>query len=414
MGKKAKPNDEQIVQAAEKFNEQEYMGILGFANEAPTVAADIGNNKAKMTTNQPLFRGNNGSGLVIFEHAIVEVDEGSFARMLRYHKGKTGYHLIKWRDRCFVIGEQAYSADPHFEPRQGRLKYSRDYYGLLFIRGLVELFNGQIPAEINAFLAHPPGDLEHTEALKKSVHGRWIFEVNGQRHQTTVIYTNSFDEIVGGVHNATHGVDGEPIKGNALEGNGPCIVYDLGGGSLDLAYLKPDLSVDYDRGMVSHRIGINTAVENFKSAFDSRYAKLLADAENGISRQVVIDIFMDENHIVSDAGADLDCSDLYQEAIAPIIRQSIQAVRDFAGGSIGIRSVLLTGGGSAMCMDEIMEDVFPRFAGNKKVFTTDQPRDMVGANVRGGLKIAKAMSVSSKIQADFWLRTQGYGQQTKR
>lgn len=392
------------------FNQAEYLNILGFANDVPTVVADLGNRLGKLTTNQPIFRGSSPISSVMFDHALVEVDEGTFKRLLRYHEGKNGYHLLNWRDRHFVIGEQAYSVDPSFTPRQGRLKYDRDYYGLLFMRGVVELFDGNIPAEINAFLAHPPGDLEHTEALKRAVHGRWKFEVNGRRCETTVIYTNTFDEIVGGVHNATDGVDGQLIHGNALEGNGPALVFDLGGGSLDLAYLKRDLSVDYDRGMVSRRIGINTAMANFKAAFDSRYAKLLADAEDGISRQVVIDIFMDEDHIVSYAGEDLDCSDLYQDAIAPVIRDAAQAVSGFAGGFVGIRSSLLTGGGSAMAMAEITKHIFQRFADNGKLFKTDTLRDMVRANANGGLKIAKAMSIRSKDQADKWLRAQGYGQ----
>lgn len=390
-------------------NGNEYLARLGFANEYPVVIADIGNFLCKVLTDSPIKRGANPLDFVSYPHAIAEVDSGAYERLLRRYHGKKGYHLLKWRERCYVIGEQAYSVDMHFEPRQGRLKYSRDYYGLLFIRGLVELFDGSVPEAVNAFLAHPPGDLEFTDVLKRAVHGRWVFEVNGQRCETTVVYSNTFDEIVGGVHNAVDGPDGQRMAENALEGNGPALVFDLGGGSLDLCYLTSDLAVNYDRGLFTERTGINSAVETFKSIFDATYKNRLSDAENGIARGHVIDIFMDEEHAIYDAGEKIDCVDIYNEAIAPVIRASSQAVKRFAGGFMGINSVLLTGGGSAMVMDEIKREIFAKFDKNGKVFTTAERAKLVQANVRGGRKIAEAMKSVSAVEAARWLKAQGNG-----
>lgn len=390
-------------------NQDEYLSKLGFANEYPVVVADIGNRLCKMLTDQPVMRGSNPLDCVLFEHGIAEVDDGQFERMLHYYKGKRGFHLIHWRDRNFVVGEQAYSADMRFEPKQGRLKYSRDYYGLLFIRGLVELFDGKVPEALNVFLAHPPGDLEHTDALKRAVHGRWLFEVNGKRVVTTVVYSNTFDEIVGGVHNAVDGPDGQPIQGNPLENNGPALVFDLGGGSLDLCYLNRDLSVNYDKGMVSERIGINRAVDTFKSEFDLHYSNRVANAEGGIPRSVVIDIFMNPEHITWDSGEMLDCTEMYNAAIRPVIRDCLNAVNRFAGGFVGIKSVVLTGGGTAMVMNEIKREIFPRFDQNAKVFTTDRQERMVTANARGARKIAQAMKQISRAEADRWLKEQSNG-----
>lgn len=390
-------------------HEAEFMAIQGFANDLPTVISDGGNRKFKVTTDKPLLRRSTASEVVIYDHAIAEVDAGRFDRLLHYHKGTDAYHLLRWRDRFFVIGEQAYSVNASFEPLSGRAKYTRDYYGLMFMHGVVMLFNGRIPEAMNAFLAHPPADLEHSDALVRAVHGKWSFEVNGVKHKTEVVYSNTFDEIVGGIHNATHGVDGQMIKGNALEGNGPFIVFDLGGGSLDLAHVKRNLSVDYTKPMVSRRIGVNQAMETVKSLFDSRHKKLLQDAEDGISREAVLDIFMSEDHSTQYAGKKIECADFYEQAAAPIIRTAKQMVQSYSKGFVGYGGALLTGGGSALFFDEIINTVFEPFKDTDRIFTTDQPRNMIEANARGGGKIAEAMKLVGRIEADRWLKAQKYG-----
>lgn len=389
------------------INESEYLNVLGFANGLPTEACDIGNLVAKFVTDSPVIRGANPLSSTLFEHAIVEIDEYQFRDKLSYYQNEPAFHLIEWRNRYFITGIEAYSVNPKFTPIQGRAKYTRDYYGILFVRGMLEMTNGNIPEELNVFLAHPPADKDFRTELMKSVHGRWKVHTNAGNHAFEVVYSNAFDEIVGGVHNATDGVDGQVIEGNPLEGNGPAIVFDLGGGSLDLAYLKKDLSVDYDRGMVSHRIGVNRAVENFKRAFDKKFRGRLVRSDDGITNADVIEIFMDEDHIVYDGGEMLDCRQMYHDAFSPIIRECVEHVRKFTRGSfVGLKSVLVTGGGSAVILDRIKQDIFKPFHDNGKFFTTDSKGRMIYANSNGGLKIATAMKSASKKRADIWLKGQ--------
>lgn len=389
------------------FNEKQYLDVLGFANNSPVYVGDVGNSWAKLTTDNPVIRGANPLNLKMFEHAIVEIDEHQFRDKLDYYQNEPAYHLIEWRNRYFITGEEAYSVDAKFAPIRGRGKYRRDYYGILFIRGLLELTNGNIPAELNAFLAHPPADKDFRTDLMKSVLGKWRVNTNVGQHVFEIVHTNAFDEIVGGVHNATDGIDGQMIEGNPLEGNGPALVFDLGGGSLDLAYLKKDLSVDYDRGMESYRVGVNQAVENFKRAFDKKFAGRLKKAEAGLYRSTILEIFTDPDHCVYDGGEILDCRQMYKDAFAPILRAVAKHVDEYTGGSfIGLKSVLATGGGTSTILDRIKSDIFAQFVDNGRFFTTDIPRRMISANASGGLKIAQAMKQSSKRRADQWVKQQ--------
>src|SRR5690349_1859621 len=151
------------------MDDKELRRVLGFANDNPNIVGDIGNELVKMGTDKLLAGGNNLLGLVFFNYAFVEVNETRYVNLCHYYKGKDAFHLIKWDNRYFVVGEQAYSVDSGFEPVRGRAKYRKEYYGILFLSGLLRLYAGKIPEAVNAFLAHPPADLEYGESLMRSV-----------------------------------------------------------------------------------------------------------------------------------------------------------------------------------------------------------------------------------------------------
>lgn len=381
--------------------EKMYRRILGFANGNPNVVVDAGNALVKAATDQPLLSGRNPLTFTYFPHALVETDEANYKRLCHYHKDRTANHLIKWNGRFFVVGEEAYSLNPAFDPTRGRAKYSKDYYGILFLRILLDLFSAGMPPVVNAFVAHPPDDRDHAKTLMKAVAGKWNFESNGKRYEVFVDYVNAFDEIVGGVFNATIGPDGKLIDDvGQLIGDGPTLVFDMGGGSLDLARLNKDGSVDYNKKMQSTRIGVNTAINTFKGLFDSRYPALVADAEDGLPRDMVIDIFLDQNHEFRTAGETFDCSDIYDAAINPVIRDARAAVNGFARGLVGYNRVLLDGGGAGLVYDKICETIFSRFAANGVVHTADHKRELFKANSKGGLKMLIGMKQESAKRAE--------------
>lgn len=378
------------------IDSKEMRRVLGFANGNPNVVADIGNALVKVATDAPIIGGRNPLAFEYFTHGIVEVVEADYLTLCYYYEGKNAYHLIKWDGRFFVVGDAAYSTNPSLDPLRGRLKYTKDYYGIIFMSALLRLFNGNPPESINAFLAHPPADRDFTTELMRSVAGVWRFESNGQRFQIRVEYANAFDEIVGGVFNATFGPDGRIMNDLQILGDGPTLVFDMGGGSLDLARLKRDGSVDYDKRMESERTGVNIAINSFKSLFDRRYKGDLGDAEDGISRDLIIEIFLDEKHTLRTGGETLDCADIYKQAINPVIRTAKDTVNKFARGLIGYNRALLDGGGSGLLYDEICEQIFPKFAKNGVVHQADLRRDMFKANARGALKMLPGMMQESE------------------
>ncbi len=388
------------------YDDREYRKLLGFANGNPNVGADIGNARVKMMTDAPIMRGSNPLNFAGFEHALAEINEATYRSQVHRYRGRRANHLIKVGDRYYVVGDEAYSVNPTFDPVRGRLKYEREYYGILFLRGIEELFGDQTPPAINAFVAHPPADLEFARPLMKSVAGKWRYEVNGRKRELLVDFVNHFDEIEGGVFNATSGIDGQPIDDlGQLIGGGPTLVFDLGGGSLDLARLKKDGSVDYDRPMVSERIGINSAINSFKQMFDYEYSELVSDAEDGIPRDMVNDIFMDKKHILQTAGESIDCTRLYKDAIDPLIRDIVRSVRTYSRGSVAYNRVLLTGGGSGLIYEELREVVFPKFAKNQVLHTADHQRDLYKANVKGGLKMLEALKQEGRKAALSYRKT---------
>lgn len=360
--------------------------LLGFDNGLPNIIVDIGNKNARQITDRPEFEGHNGTEFISNEHAIVEVDEAYFRNVQHYYKNEPGYHLIEWNGRYFITGVQAYSVQPTLEPTTGRAKYRAEYYGVLFIRNLAEQYRGNPPKAVNAFLAHPPGDREHTMALMKSVAREWKFKVNGVPVQTSVRYVDTFEEILGGVMNVSLGTDGKPMD-DRLNGTGPTLVFDLGGGSLDLARLHKDGSIDFDKVMDSVRVGVNSALHSAKDNADRRFKELLGDSEDGIPMQMIIEMFEDAEHTMTFYGEKHDCKMIYEQAAKNVIRQCATAVRDFTRGLAGYNMILLTGGGSALFNDLICSELFPRHHKRGNIVRSDMSRDMWKANVKGGRKM---------------------------
>lgn len=365
---------------------------LGFANGNTNVVCDGGNARFKLATDTPI-RGRNDLHVEHFTHAIAEISAADYDELCYRHQNIQAFHFLKWNGRYFVTGEEAFSYNPTFDPLRGRQKYERDYYGILFVAGVLRLFNGAVPETFNALLAHPPADLTERERLMRCVVGNWHIEANGIKYGFKVEYVNTFDEIVGGVFNATTAPDGQLYAD--MDIGGKTLVFDLGGGTLDLAFLN-DGGVNYSHLMDSTRIGGNGAVTNFKRLFDNTYHQLVDGYEDGLPRELVHEIFLDPSHLLMlEAGETLDCTRLYQQAINPVIRTAKDAVKTFGGNLLGVKRVLLTGGVAGLLYDEIAGQMFPKYAERKMLLLADQRRHLLEANCRGGRKMLEGLKVES-------------------
>lgn len=374
------------------MDEKERRKALGLANGNPVVIADEGNQRAKFGTDAG-SRLTDKREIAHFTHAIAEITRADYNELCYRYQGGKERHFILWDNRAFVVGDEAFNYLPTFDPQRGRLKYKKDYYGIMFLAGLLRMFGDNIPEAINALLAHPPADLPHRDILKRCVVGRWNFESNSVKYSTLVEYVNVFDEIAGGLFNATIAPDGKPYEG--VDMSGRTLVFDLGGGTLDLAFADNG-AINYDYTMESVRIGANAAINNFKRDFDATYPELVGNYEDGLPRYMIHELFLDDKHLLQmSAGETMDCSKLYAKSIAPVIRTARDNVRSFAGDLMGVRRVLLTGGVSGLMYQEIATKIFPKFLETGSLMVADQRRDLLKANARGGVKMIAG------LQAEF-------------
>ncbi len=373
----------------------------GFANGYPVICADIGNGLVKMGG---WIRGRRS--LVDGKHALVEIDEARYSRLTREHGDSKGhYEYIKWNNRYFVVG-QAALVEGNVTPVQGRNKYKRDYFGILFVSTLLKFYQGDVPEVINAFLGYPPNDMDFTPELIKSVVGNWTVDSLGRKKTFRVAYATVFDEVVGGVMNVTLDDDGSPVKANKsskgphrLLWDGPTIAADLGYGTFDLVRLDKMGRPDYGN-IRSRSLGIGDAIETFVNIFNKRHKKYLMDAENGVPLEKVYDCFYDPKHefrLVGDKR--LDCMDIYKQSTNKLINAVVNAYRDLSRGSISYNYCLLSGGGSGLLYDELCKEVFPQFHEADAIYLAHDREFMHLANVRGSMRMVPAMIEAAQRRA---------------
>lgn len=368
---------------------------LGFANGNPNVVVDLGNSVVKMMAD---VVGSITSG-VHFTHARVEIDRAIYERLAHGYRGSVGaYQYIKWSDRYFVVGEDAFSAGDVIR-LTGRQKYSRDYYGIIFVSGLLRLFDGDIPEKINVFLAHPPMDFEQTDALQRSVLGTWHIDNLGRRHTFRVEYASVFDEIIGGAMNVVLAPDGRRYSDHPIVEDGPTVVCDLGGGTFDIVRLKKDGSVDYVQ-IASRKVGINDAIDRFRKLFEARYPELVEDEADGLPIERVHECFMDPVHRLRYSGRNyIDCSDLYYEATQNLLNAVKDAYKTMTRGSVNYNHALITGGGGGLLYAELAEQVFPLFYKSSALHMADNRNQMMFANAKGAKKLLVPLTEMSRKQA---------------
>lgn len=375
---------------------------LGFANGYPTVAIDLGNALVKIGA--PMTNGKYEFGDTA--HACVEIDEARYARLVHEYKDRKGhYEYIKWRNRYFVTGDPALS-EGEVKPVRGRNKYSRSYYGIIFISTLLKIYHGKVPEKINAFVGYPPSDFQFRNELMKSVLGDWEIDNLGRKVSVRVEHVSAFDEIVGGVHNVILDADGNRIrldkgtKGAALIAkDGPTIVCDLGGGTFDMLRLGKTGEPDYSQ-IESRTVGINDAIEQFKRVFDTRHKEYVRDSKAGLPLERIHECFKDPQHRVRIAGEDyVDCSDIYNQAIARLVNEVQAAYRDMSRGSIAYNYCLLTGGGSGLVYEDLSKQVFSQFSKAKALYLAHDRDKLHYANVRGAVRMIPGLVEASKRRA---------------
>jgi hypothetical protein len=371
------------------------MASTGFANGNLTVAADVGNFGVKLAVDNPDGRGKGKIAQML--HALHETDETTYAHLSESYSDLGTHQFIRWNNRFFILGEAAFSAASDIKPLQGRSKYQKSYFGVLFMSGLLQLMrNSGVPERINVFAGYPPGDREQKDNLQKALLGRWSLDSLGKKTTVFVDYAIGYDEIVGGAMNVALASDGTRIVGHPLTTDGPTIAVDIGGGTTDFLRLGRNGMPDYSK-ISSRRVGINDAVATFKLIFDRKHREHLQDALNGLPIERIYECFFDPKHRVRLMGDEyIDCKDIYNQSVNKILNTIRDAFADFSQGSVNYNYVLLTGGGCGLLERELREQIFPRFDKAKAIFLAEEKTEMFYANVRGARKMIRPMVERAK------------------
>jgi hypothetical protein len=367
---------------------------LGFANGNINIAADVGNFGVKLAVDNTDGRGKGKIAQML--HALYETDQSTYMRLSESYNDEGRHQFISWNGQYFIAGDAALSAGD-VKPLQGRNKYHKKYYGVLFMSALLQLLRRtDMPERINIFAGYPPGDREQKQNLQKALIGLWSFDNLGKKIKVNVDYVSVFDEIVGGAMNVALASDGTPIVGHPLTTDGPTIAVDIGGGTTDFLRLGKNGMPDYSK-IASRRVGINDAVNTFKTIFDRKHADVVRDAENGLPFERIYECFFDPLHRVRTVGKEyLDCRDIYEQSINRVLNAVRDAFVDFSQGAINYNYVLLTGGGCALLEKELREKIFPKFDKAGAIFLADDKKEMLYANVRGARKMIRPMIERAK------------------
>ncbi len=359
----------------------------GFASGDDNIAVDIGNTYSKAV----MIRNGRQEAECYFPTAIVEVTERKYDELVYGYGSDSGqYQFLKWNGRYFIVGEDAYNAGD-FRPLEGRQKYTKDYYGILLASAILRLYCGEPPETLNVFAGFPAGDVSQLPTLLKCIVGSWALDNLGKRIKFRVAFASGYPEIIGGAMNIVLAPDGLRYADHPIIEDGPTVVCDLGGGTFDIVGLKQDGTPDYTR-MASRRIGINDAIENFRSLFDKRFPEAVEDTENGLPDSRIHECFLDEKHRVRTPAGYLDCWDIYEQATSNLLNQVRIAYREMVRGSVSFNHALMTGGGGGLLLQELAERVFMQFADGGALHASDKRDEMFIASPRGAGKMLVAMS----------------------
>jgi len=367
-----------------------------FDNGFPSVAADIGNENARLMAD---------GRLILSTQAVIECGEAAFNRARNY-KQANQFDYVAWRGKFYACGASAFKHDPNFSPRQGITKWTGDYFGVQLMALLLQMFAGKIPDKLNLLVAHPPSDYKLTAELVKAVKGKRKIQSVLGNHEFEIVEVALVPEIVGGVMNVLLDENNKRIaaRNSPLTLGGVTLGYDLGGGTLDLTVIDANGEPDYSR-MRSWRVGVHKAIGSFRELMGAKYPQLFNDTEDGLPpASIVRRTLLDQETSFSSAGKTYDCSDIYLEALSPIVRECTRAVREF-GSLAEFYRILVTGGGSGMILSQLTAKggVFERFYNpsqtlmGQDVFHLAAPVEQLHeSNIRGMDKMIPGLIAQSR------------------
>lgn len=316
-------------------------------------------------------------------HAIYRLTLDQYARVKMESYGAPPDDYIMVDGVPYVVGESAKTYAMNL--RRGQARYTRDYYGVMVASVLARIY-GQTTTGIHLFASHPPGHITYVPDIQQAAGGEWSVEYKGRHMTFNVAFVTCFPESAGGMYNVALNADGTGYDHRDVA-QGRTLVLDVGQVTFDLMAFsngQPDYAVRR-----SEDIGVGAALDSFESSIRNRYARELKKA-------VTIDPDILRVGLTTGwleiSGGRLDCQNEAAAATNQLINRISDAYQNLVGGGVNYRTIILTGGGSALLGDRLAPVLQ-----HQNVWWAEEMNNMHLANVRGGWKFLQALRFKGVI-----------------
>lgn len=326
-----------------------------------------------------------------FPHALIALTTTEFDQIVARHSKSSrnvevpeGYALVN--GAAFAYGNAALRRG-NLNRQQGAARYTKEYYGVLSAIALARLYPRS--TDIELFASHSPRDAQYSDALSDAALGDWHIQIGEQQTRIGVDMVYTFDEPVGGLMNVLLTQDGKGYERKDIK-DCNTLVIDIGGGTTDFQGVMPNGALDYNVSL-SVPLGINRIESDFENAVRQNNPELFRTAFD-----IPKDRFRAAIRIgkFSGAGQQINCENEVTEASYLLLNQIREAYQSRAGGRAVWDAIILTGGGSAMLYDRLVNEVLE----HDRVILADPDIDKLHmANVRGGMKLWRFYQAAGKV-----------------
>lgn len=317
-----------------------------------------------------------------FVHAVVPLAENTWQSIVG--RGTPPKGLLRIDGKPFAVGDAArryiLKAKPH-----GAARYRRDYYLAALVNAMVEAFKtceDKYHKDIALYASHAPQDQMYVPNLVQAAQGPVSVECFYGNLTFDVQKVVTFDEPMGGYAHFAFTPNGVERPDNPVA-NKIVLMIDVGGYTTDHMSIDEHGHLDM-LSLGSIRAGTIAALESFEEELRRNNRDYFQTTGDLDIRRIESAIITGTYHY---GKIDIACQAEAQAAISGLVNDVIQVINR-QGGAANYDLVLLTGGGSALIYDALVE-AFP----NIDFVMVDSDRSLLKyANVFGGGKIAAILS----------------------
>lgn len=312
-----------------------------------------------------------------FMHALVTLTDHEWAGIVG--RGRPPRGLIKVNGVPYAVGEAARRHIIKDRPK-GAYRYNENYYLPAACFAMSEGFRES--KQISLYASHAPRDGQYASDLVRSIQGCWTVECQHGLLTLDVRKVTTFDEPLGGFLHFAFDTRGNERPDNPVRDK-TVLLIDIGGYTADHLAIDPGGEID-QLSIDSRLIGTIAAIQQFEQDLRNKNKNLFKGAGDLDIRRVEDAIITGVYHF---GKIEIDCKAEAAGAINNLVNDIILLITTL-GGAGNYDTILLTGGGSALIYDTLVES-FPTI---DFVMVEPDRSLMKYANVFGGAKLAALLS----------------------